>query len=226
MGNNDPALSRKFIRLLEALRPQLVCDIGSMDGAHAIAFKQALPTSRVIAFEANPYNYAEALRKRLLARAGVEWEHLALSDRDDVANFNASTFVRDRLGEKWTMGGSSLLKPTRTDLGFQQIVVPCARLDTYLGDRGLVDYGKALWIDVEGAADLLLTGAVKSLKTTLLIHIEVEATPFFVGQRLDREVVPRLERFGFVPIMSGDSGGSVQYDVLFLAAKIFNALAD
>jgi FkbM family methyltransferase len=225
MGNNDPELMNRFISLLQMLRPHLICDIGSMDGGHSAFFRNASPASRIIAFEANPYNYIRAARAGRTEEYRVEWEHVAIPNVDDVVTFNVLPFSTDKAGDVWKKGGSSILRRRIGDFEEQSVIVPCRRLDSFLRERGILHCGKALWIDVEGAADLVLDGAAEALKTTLMIHVEVESQALFEGQTLDKDIITRLQRAGFVGIMSGSGGEDTQYDVLLLSEKLLGLVS-
>ncbi len=61
-------LGTKFLfnLLLRYVKPDAVCDIGSMDGSDATRFKKILPGSQVILFEANPVNFAAICQKTII----------------------------------------------------------------------------------------------------------------------------------------------------------------
>jgi precorrin-6B methylase 2 len=59
--------ARLFERLLPLLDADLVCDVGSMDGAETLRFARAVPQASVFAFEANPDRRVECA----LLRAGL-----------------------------------------------------------------------------------------------------------------------------------------------------------
>jgi FkbM family methyltransferase len=221
MAPDDQNLMNTFIEMLGIFRPHLICDIGSMDGAHSIYFRNASSSSRIICFEANPYLYAATVQSQRLVPYQIEWENLAISNVDGVASFN--TLVQDYGPNNegiWRKGGSSLLHRRIGDFQEQPIVVPSRRLDGYLQEKGLLHCGKALWIDAEGAADLVLQGAGEALKSTIMIHVEVEGEEMFFGQCLDRNIIALLKDAGFVPILSATP--SAQYDILFMSARLLN----
>src|SRR5688572_12876775 len=73
-GDSDMSLStgRLFTALLRPLRIDVVCDIGSLNGADALRFRRALPKADIMAFEANPHNYRAMLATPALRRARIE----------------------------------------------------------------------------------------------------------------------------------------------------------
>ena len=46
-----------FHLLLAFLKPDVVLDVGSMDGADSKRFAKLVPGASIVAFEGNPYNY-------------------------------------------------------------------------------------------------------------------------------------------------------------------------
>ena len=46
-----------FHLLAAFLKPEVILDIGSMDGADSKRFARVVPKARIVAFEGNPYNY-------------------------------------------------------------------------------------------------------------------------------------------------------------------------
>jgi FkbM family methyltransferase len=213
-----------FLRLLKILRPQVVLDIGSMDAGHSHFFRDVAPASRIIAIEANPYNYADVVRSGNAVKWNVEWEYCAISDTDGVADFNVLQFDRESQEPAWERGGSSLLFRIHGN-PYETIRVPSKRLDTFLAERGLLHHGKAIWMDIEGAVELMLAGARESLTTTHCIHVELEGDEMFSGQTLGPDIVSQFEKLGFVPILSSDDDGTAhQYDVVFVAKTILDLI--
>ena len=74
-----------FVGLLKQLAADCICDVGSMDGAHALLFKKACPEAMVFAFEANPYNFERIKRDHRLQ--AIDGRHLAASDVIGSARF-------------------------------------------------------------------------------------------------------------------------------------------
>jgi hypothetical protein len=77
-----------FLRLLDTLSIDLVCDVGSMNGADALAFRRARPRARVVAFEPNPHNLEAMRADTRLPLACIELLPFAASDTDGVAPFH------------------------------------------------------------------------------------------------------------------------------------------
>ena len=72
---------RMFVDLLPRFAVNTVCDVGSMNGADARAFRKALPGARVIAFEPNPMNLRLMRADARLREHGIDILPL---DADDI----------------------------------------------------------------------------------------------------------------------------------------------
>lgn len=134
----------------------IALDIGCNTGAYAYALSRIAP--RVVAFEPNP---ALAAMVSSLALPKVEVRHVALSDRDGVAELLVPA------------GGHGLatLRPENVvGAQLQRIRVTTERLDAL--DLGRIGFIK---IDVEGAEEMVLDGAMDTIardSPVLLIEIE------------------------------------------------------
>ncbi|WP_230532975.1 FkbM family methyltransferase [Microvirga roseola] len=74
------ALREAFLHLIEVLQPQIVRDVGALDGALSFAVRDRFPNCEVHAFEANPKTHAS--HAEALASRGIAYHQLAISDRD------------------------------------------------------------------------------------------------------------------------------------------------
>src|SRR5277367_2678974 len=77
---------RLFRSLLGALRISVVCDVGSMNGADALMFRDAVPDASIFAFEPNPENLRLMKADRILQERHIQVVPLAATDFDGEAN--------------------------------------------------------------------------------------------------------------------------------------------
>ena len=75
-----------FRRLLDLYGANLVCDVGSFDGTHALTFTR--PGTRVVALEANPKNAETLANNSRVADAGIDVFHVAAWNKDEDITFN------------------------------------------------------------------------------------------------------------------------------------------
>ncbi len=209
---------RIFLSLLRVHRCGVVCDIGSKDGTHAELFRQALPKSRVLAFEANPTNVQEIERAANLSSAGIELYPVAVSNTDGTSTFHVVTGPNERITDPRAWRGMSSLRNRVEDsnawwhgLPVRTEEVSTVRLDSILiGVRGTV----ALWIDVEGVAYEVLQGAEAVLNHVRVVHVEVETEPFWRDQKVEMHVREFMEQRGFALVARGPS--QPQRDLVFV----------
>ena len=157
--------------------PRVIFDVGTWDGADAVAFKHNWPDARVIAFEACPDNYAQITARGLCAAEGVEVQHLAVCDHNRGVEFTSCE--DEHQGPNHGMSGSvlpptALLKRGAPHLHFKEPrLVPSVRLDAFclLQGIGRID---VLHVDVQGAEFMVLRGL--GLLRPGLIFLETDET--------------------------------------------------
>jgi FkbM family methyltransferase len=204
-----------FLRLLDTLSIDMVCDVGSMNGADALAFRQARPAARVVAFEPNPHNLECMRADARLRRAAIELLPFAASDADGVAPFHLVT--ADYRQAHHRRGMSSLYQ--RADPRFRDatVAVETRRLDGCLPREGGEPRRIALWLDVEGKAFEALEGARALWPEIRLLHVEVETRACIAeGQRLHREVLRLLQEGHFAELARDRPLTDEQLNVLYV----------
>ena len=201
-----------FRRLSSLYEVNLVCDVGSFDGTHALRFCR--PGVRVMALEANPINADALAANREISEAGIEVFHLAACDEDGYTSFNIVK-VPPQDSEQWRAEISSIRDRVSQDVSSRSAKVPATRLDTFVsGLRSAKPLTVALWIDVEGAGFEVLEGILGIRDEVCVIHIEVETERFWQQQRLLPDVLMLMRGFGFSPLAR--SQGGKQFDVVFV----------
>ena len=209
---------RLFASLLDCLGVNAVCDIGSMDGSDALRFRRQCPGATVIAFEANPRNFERMRNDAALDAADILREPLAVSDSDGSADFFVVRTGRPEVRAR--RGMSSLYQRRQPDQLEAIVRVQTTRLDTYLGPRVPHRTRIALWIDVEGKALEVISGARDALVNVQLVHVEVETTPLIAdAQRTYSDVYALLESSGFVEIATDHPVRDSQFNTLWMRAQ-------
>jgi FkbM family methyltransferase len=205
---------RLFARLLRAFQINAVCDVGSMNGADALAFRNAVPGSSVYAFEPNPENFRRMAANPVFQERNIQIVSLAATNYDGEAEFflvAADYSVRDGRS-----GMSSLYR--RSDEEPAAVVrINTTRLDTFLADKCPSGLRLALWIDTEGKAHEVIEGITGVVQHVHLLHVEVEAAPCIgMNQRLYPEVKALLHRLGFAELATDQARSHPQFNVLFV----------
>ncbi len=212
---------RLFLRLLRLLDIDVVCDVGSLNGADALRFRAARPQADIFAFEANPVNEQRMRATAALSRARIDIQPLAICERDGDADFFVVDATRGPLARQ---GMSSMYARTPLEHRGAAVRVACARLDGFLTPRITRTARIALWIDVEGKAFEALRGGEGILDQVALIHVEVETQPCIgADQKLLPDVHALLGAHGFEALGADQAPSSIQYNVLYVRRDLFAA---
>lgn len=174
----DSLVRDAFDALLVALRPDNICDIGCFNCDESARFQRLQPDAKLFAFEAKEQNIREFISQRTDI-GNVVVINAAVSDKDGEVMFNVLKMPPD--AELWRRSASSL-KLRNDDLPYDAVPVRSIRLDTYFEKSVEAGETFALWIDVEGALELVLNGAANVLSRTLLIRCEVERREYWRNQ--------------------------------------------
>src|SRR5262249_44445710 len=146
---------RLFVVLSRYLGINVVCDVGSMDGAEALRFRDALPSSPIYAFEPNPENFRLMEDNPVFRERNIELLPLAATDFDGEAEF----FLVSASPERHDLRGlSSLYRRSGQFAPTAVVKTGTTRLDTFLAHKRHPDMRLALWIDVEGKAHEVIEG--------------------------------------------------------------------
>jgi FkbM family methyltransferase len=215
---------RLFIRLLAEMGITAVCDVGSMNGDDALAFRAAMPQASVFAFEANPENLRQMQANAHLRKQNIQVVPLAATDYDGEGQFfvvkaDYSTVNGER-------GQSSLHRRYGELEAPDGVVVRTTRLDSFLGGQRLADPRIALWTDVEGKAYEALRGAAGVLHHVQLVHVEVETEPCVaLEQVLYPEIHALLHAARFIELGTDGQRGWNQFNAVFMRRDLSTPVA-
>lgn len=211
-----------FLNLLRMFRPCLILDVGSMDGSDSMRFRRMSPKSKIIAFEANPYNYAKMKSNPRLAQLNIEVRNRLVSNKAEKGKFYISRGAVAGMNSG-NMGTSSSMKPVNAADIAEEIEVDTTRLDEIIKSESLPADWVAMWIDVEGAGYEVLSSVVGAKQQIALLHIEVELAEFWVGQKLKNDVIQLANDLGLVLLAGSDN--DKQQDLVFINTKLLRERA-
>jgi FkbM family methyltransferase len=204
-----------FYLLIRAVKPRLICDIGSLDGTNALYCRRFSPHSKIIAFEANPYNANKMRANKALSAGAIQVENVAVSNNDGQATF----YIESQEGVAFNNGISSLRRRLEEVKGGKEVSIPTVRLDTYIKSRALPFETIALWVDVEGLGYEVLAGILGIKENVSVIHVETETAVFWRGQKLKPEVELLLKEMGFTFL--GRGMPEEQHNIVYINNKLF-----
>lgn len=223
-ANREKILKVKylFLNLLRLIKPSLILDVGSMDGADSIRFRLMSPQSKIIAFEANPYNYSKMQSNPQLSELNIEVRNRMVSNKEEKGKFYIS---KGAVAGKnsGNMGTSSSMKPVNAEDVAEEIEVSTVRLNEVIASESKPADWVAMWIDVEGAGYEVLSSVVGAQQQIALLHIEAELNEYWVGQKLKKDVIQLANELGLV--LLGRSDNDKQQDLLFINEQLLRERA-
>lgn len=212
-NQNALDLSHFFYSLIiDFLKPDYFFEIGAFNAEFSRKIKPNLPNAKVFAFEANPYNYRRF--ESLVTNTGVEYIHSAISDEIGTVTFNLQQSIDGKHVDP-IRGNNSLLERNQEAVDYEKITVPCDTIDNRFSTLIGSDNTIAMWVDVEGMAYQVFTGASSILTHTKIVLVELEDRDYWGNQHLSTDVVEYLYHKGFLPI-ARDFEWLGQYNVIFV----------
>ena len=202
MLTHEPHLN-KFVALSKTLLGEsirTIVECGAKDCSETIAFHELLPQAEIYAFECNPDN----LPKCRSAIQGVDKIHLvekAVSDKcGSVSFFKIDPNRTKTTWKDGNPGASSLFlasgKYPVEEYVQTSVTVTAVTLESFINkaNLGIIDL---LWMDIQGAELLALSGLGPAITQVRMIHLEVEFIEIYSGQPLWRDVRRFLRSRGF-----------------------------
>ena len=143
-----------------------IIEAGCHDGTDTLKFLLLPNVKKIYAFEPDKVAADKAADKFKSCGERVELRKLALMDQSGFIDLSSPT---GSFGDGNSIVGNfrTKLSESNGDLRF----LKCSTLDSELNN---LDGAGLLWLDVEGSAAKVLTGAAKVLKSIDLIQVEVE----------------------------------------------------
>jgi len=92
-----------FRFLVKYLKPDIVCDVGTLDASHSILLRHISRILRIIAFEANPCNHEHILARGIEKSANIELVHKAISNESAELVFNVQKY-ENACDQQWMAG--------------------------------------------------------------------------------------------------------------------------
>ena len=190
---------QEFINYAVKLQKPIIADIGSRDAIDGLYLYDQLDAEALYIFEPNP-TAIEICKANIATHENNEnifLNEVALSNAAGEISFYP---VNPDESECKDIGMSSILKVNprytkrRDNVVQDEITVKASTADIYFSGKKKPNI---LWVDVEGAELLVLQGAVNTLKSVKLIHIELSFRPMHLGKPLFKEVDKYLSENGF-----------------------------
>ena len=199
------------------ISPTQIIHVGAWEGLDVPEYK-SLGIPKITLVEAMS-DKASALRKRYGQDEQVQIIEAAASDTsNETISFYPLAY-----------GSSSLLKPKIESL--QQVFADFVALEPIwvhtmkIDDLKIAQANKVMLIvDVQGAELQVLRGATETLKSVILIKIEVSTTAYYEGQSFHDEITAFLMNSGFIKVSERISKKMGQGDAIYMRRMDVNPL--
>ena len=203
---------------------QFIWEIGSRDGQDGKALGETFSSSVVMSFEPNPDTFEMVQQVASKSNGKMIAHNTALSDQGgQITFFKIDT---EKTKTKWEDGnpGASSIFPASGEYEIEDYVQIPIEVSSVRGDSLIDSSGisppNLIWMDVQGAEELVLKGFGSHLPEVDVIYAELSLRSIYAGQALASEVVQLLsENFCW---HSNLSYGDWQFDALFINKKHAN----
>ena len=197
---------------IHSLKIETFVEIGMHFGIDTQDFRRMHPNARIVCFEPDPRNIE--MIKKLGNDKICELNEFALSNTNEPMDFylssgNSKGLLSDPLltGNDWSCS-SSLKRPTGHLTAHRWITFPtsvkvqCCKLDDFKPLKNTkIDF---MWVDVQGAEDLVFSCAQETLKNTHYVYTEYCNTQLYEGQLNLQGVLALFPGFRVIHNFGGD----------------------
>lgn len=223
LDESNKKLFQAYIAIQKVLTPMTSVEIGAHFAEYSREMRQNFPSIDIIAAEANPYVYKIVTEAIDFNKLNIQYTNIAISSASEPMQFHV---LRNKSTHKlYSNRGMGSLIPfadtqylTDRDLYTEIIEVPCTTGERFILENTLGSTF-SLWIDVEGANEVVLKSLEPLLATgkVLSIYIEVEQSVRWEKQWLDSDVTEYLLNFNYVPLIR-DAQTKIQYNTIYVHA--------
>ena len=199
-------------RFIEQLDIKVFVEIGMHFGIDTVDFRRMHPEARIVCFEPDPRNIQ--MIKKLGNDKICELYETAVSNTNEPMEFymssgNSKGRLNDALltDNDWSCS-SSLKKPTGHLSLHKWITFPnsvkvnCCKLDEFEPLKNTkIDF---MWVDVQGAEDIVFSCAQETLKNTRYVYTEYCNQQLYEGQLNLQQVLGLFPNFKVLHDYGGD----------------------
>jgi len=211
-----------LLKTLKLEEGSVIFEIGCHHGYDTDEIIKIFPNSKVYAFEPDPRNLKILKERGLYDKDGLEIIEACVSNKDGWETFYLSggiptlwgTFEMGEETKKHLRAGewtaSSSIKKPKEHINIhpwckfkKEIKVKSIKLQTFCKEREInrIDF---VWMDVQGAEDLVFEGAGEALNNIKYIYTEYDNTELYENQLNLNQIESKLEDFEIVEIFPND----------------------
>jgi FkbM family methyltransferase len=215
-GRSTADLEGLFFELLSKMETSLFIEAGAKNAETSRRVRKLLPNASIVAFEANPYTFKRFEHDNNEPGLNVQYRNVALCDKTGETTFK----VRQRDDGRPSADGQASLLGRTDNSDFVEVTVAATTLDTVLREFAAEEC--FLWIDVEGANEIVLKGASKTLTCANAVFLEVEDKAYWKNQWLSDDVARFLFDAGLRPV-ARDYQSMHQHNVIFIREELLSS---
>lgn len=201
-----------------------IWEIGSRDGEDGRELLKSFPASKVIAFEPNPDTFEKVRKVSSESDGKIKALNIAISDTDgQITFFKIDTGATITTWEDGNPGASSLFAANNKYDVERYVQIPIKVTSRRAASLIELDNCKVpdlIWMDVQGAEDLVLKSFDNYLANVGFVYVELSLKPLYEGQPLAKDVIQRMSKDFYWH--SNLTLGEWQFDGLFINKKYGN----
>lgn len=211
-----------YLKMHTQLKTDLSLEIGAREAGFSTQMREMYGNElSICAIEGSPASHDYFAEKIDFKAKNIAYINAVMSSHDGKIDFYeymegdgelsqefSSTYARDP-----DLVGACAKK--------RKVTVASIRGDSLLAAKYPDKKSVALWVDVEGAQQEVLSSFSNSFSAEIVnsVFIEVENTKLWPEQRmLDKDVLAYMENLGFIPFLRDNQYG-FQYNIIFLHKK-------
>jgi FkbM family methyltransferase len=181
-------------RLVEAVRPDVVFDIGANIGQYVEELRSAGYRGRIVSFEPLAAAHAELVRRSTADDRWTIAARMALGDAHGDANIN----IAGNSYSSSLLGMLDLHRQAAPEAGYVGTeAVPVRTLDSVAGDYLRAGERLMIKIDVQGYEQKVLAGASECLRKACALQFEASLVPLYEGEAMLGTLLERVAAEGF-----------------------------
>jgi FkbM family methyltransferase len=199
-----------------------IWEIGSRDGLDSLEMVKTFPNAQITAFEPNPTTFDSLQKISDFSSGKIKAKQFALSDRDDESMIFYMVDTQKSI-TSWSDGnpGASSLFPAINSIGGETYIQIPINVKSYcpltLIDKMNYPVPNLIWIDCQGAEELIFRGFGAYLGEIDFLYVELSIKELYFNQALALDVINLLSSSFYWH--SNLYVGELQLDAIFINKK-------
>lgn len=220
---SNQCLQETYLKMHGMLKTDLSLEIGAREATFSIQIKKIYGNEcSVCAIEGSPKSHAYFSSTVDFKAKNIAYINAVMSSHDGQIDF----YEYEQADEESSLGFSStyVRDPNITEgcVKKRKLRVASIRGDSLIAAKYPDKKSVALWIDVEGAQQEVLSSFSGSFAAAIVnsVYIEVEDKKLWPEQSmLANDIIAHMQNLGFIPFLRDNEYFNAQYNILFVHKK-------